>query len=121
MPLISQLPLSGLAWQNMIHWVTEERLRLSRLAGNPCLRLSGAFLGWVLGETWGWCWEPPFSDLPAIAASRQRDGAGQTELQLLDGITLMQGGLQVGSTLPDTGAGCPEMSLPCRYLQPDHK
>lgn len=77
--------------------------RLGRnLAGHTGFRLvAGAILGWVLAGIWGIAAGAGFAAIiPPLAASRrQRRQQARLELQLLDGLTLMQGGLQAGFNL----------------------
>jgi len=75
------------------------------LAENPGLRLlAGGVLGWVLAGGWGIVLGAASAGiLPAIVVSRrQRRQQAKLELQLLDGLTLMQGGLKAGFNLYQT-------------------
>ncbi|HHV94564.1 MAG TPA: hypothetical protein GXX47_08535, partial [Firmicutes bacterium] len=73
-----------------------------KLARNPGLRaLVGAVVGWTLAQSWGMIAGAGAALLfPVwISARKQRHQQAKLELQLLDGLTLMQGALQAGFNL----------------------
>ena len=73
-----------------------------RFVTNPRYRVFiGAVLGWLVGKHWGsligailFCFAPVL-----IASQRRRSQQAKLELQLLDGLSLMQGGLRAGFNL----------------------
>lgn len=72
------------------------------LAGNPiCRGLVGAASGWLLGNHWGSLVGAALLSFipPLVIVERRRRQLAKLELQLLDGLSLMQGGLRAGFSL----------------------
>lgn len=86
-----------------VDWWKQAFIKMGRkLARNPGLRaLVGAVVGWTLAQSWGMIAGAGAALLfPVwISARKQRHQQAKLELQLLDGLTLMQGALQAGFNL----------------------
>ncbi|NMB10679.1 MAG: hypothetical protein GX977_00165 [Firmicutes bacterium] len=88
-------------------WVRQiNTLRLKEMAGYlaghlGCRGLVGAVLGWLLANYWGsLCGAVLLSLVPlVIGTERRRREQARLEMQLLDGLSLMQGGLRAGFNL----------------------
>jgi tight adherence protein B len=94
-PSISQMKAKGSGFEE----IKKTGKGLANRAG--CRMVAGALLGWPLGRHWGALIGAMVVFLvPSVIASRKRRREkARLEMQLLDGLSLMQGGLRAGFNL----------------------